>query len=313
MKGIELCEKYYNQFGKPMLERDFKELIPFISVGIAGSGSECLGFDDEISHDHDFEPGFCIFVPDEDIITEKQAFELQKAYNKLPREFMGYERSLTAPVGGSRHGVIRIPDFFISKSGSRNGILTIQQWFSVPENALLEAVNGKLFEDNYGEITIIRERLKYLPEDIRLKKIAGNLLIMGQSGQYNYPRCLKRKETAAAQLCITEFVKASINAIFLLNRQYQPYYKWSFKALRGLNKLSDTAEMLEYLITSDNCESNVVKKYELIEKISVEIINELSAQGIIKQNKPELEAQAYAVNNTIQDNEIRNLHILYGI
>lgn len=313
MKGIELCEKYYNQVGKPMLERDFSELIPFISVGIAGSGSECLGFDDEISHDHDFEPGFCIFIPDEDILTEKQAFELQKAYNKLPREFMGYERSLTTPVGGNRHGVIRTPEFFVSKSGKHNGILTIHQWFSVPENALLEATNGKIFEDNYGEITMIRDRLKYFPEDIRLKKIAGNLLIMGQSGQYNYPRCLKRKETAAAQLCITEFVKAAINTIFLLNRQYQPYYKWIFKSLRGLDKLSDTAEKLEYLITSDNCEINATKKQELIEKIQTEITNELFAQGIVTKNTPELEAQAYAVNNTIQDNEIRNLHILYGI
>ena len=66
MKGLELSKKYYLEFGKPMLERTFADPLPHIAVGLVGSGSECLGFDDEISTDHDFEPGFCIFI----IITQ---------------------------------------------------------------------------------------------------------------------------------------------------------------------------------------------------------------------------------------------------
>ena len=60
MKGLELGRKYYEEYGKPMLEKEFPEIINSIAVGLVGSGSDCYGYDDDISHDHDFEPGFFI-------------------------------------------------------------------------------------------------------------------------------------------------------------------------------------------------------------------------------------------------------------
>ena len=59
MKGLELARDYFERCGRPMLERDFPELMPFLAAGLCGSGSECFGWDDEVSRDHDFEPGFC--------------------------------------------------------------------------------------------------------------------------------------------------------------------------------------------------------------------------------------------------------------
>ena len=70
MKGIELSEKFYLEFGAPMLHQNFSGIENLIAVGLVGSGSECFGYDDDISKDHDYEPGFCVFVPDEDIIDE---------------------------------------------------------------------------------------------------------------------------------------------------------------------------------------------------------------------------------------------------
>ena len=60
MKGIELARAFYEEYGKPMIERDFAEYSDRIAVGLVGRGSECYGFDDEISTDHDFEAGFCL-------------------------------------------------------------------------------------------------------------------------------------------------------------------------------------------------------------------------------------------------------------
>ena len=97
MKGLELSRKYYEEFGKPMLKEQFPEIEHLIAVGLVGSGSDCYGYDDDISHDHDFEPGFCLFVPDENIIDEKTFFNLERAYSKLPKEFCGYKRSLVKP------------------------------------------------------------------------------------------------------------------------------------------------------------------------------------------------------------------------
>ncbi len=296
-----------------MLKEQFPDVMRFLSAGLVGSGSEVLGFDDEISEDHDFEPGFCLLLPGEDIIDRRTAFLLERAYAKLPKEFMGYQRSMIGPVGGARHGVLRMDEFFQEKIGSPDGILSVGQWMSLPEQTLAEVTGGEVFFDGFGEMTKIRERLKYYPEEIRLKKLAGELLIMAQSGQYNYLRCLKHGEKGAAQLAAIEFAKSTMHTVFLLNRVYEPYYKWSFRAMRELSLLSLEAELLEYLITTDNEEEMAEAKYDVIEGIAADVIDVLIEQGLTKAICGDLEKHAYSVNDLIQDPEIRNLHILAGI
>lgn len=313
MKGLELSEKYYNEFGAPMIHALFPEIEGMIAIGLCGSGSECFGFDDEISSDHDFEPGFCMFIPDEEIIDRQTEFALEKAYNSLPKEFMGYKRSVMNPVGGKRTGVIRISDFLKSKTGSESCILSTEEWFSIPEYSLAEAVNGKIFRDDLGMISEIRSHLSEMPDNVRLKKLAGNLLLMGQSGQYNYSRCLSHGETAAAQLAVSEFVQSSMKCIFLLNKAYMPYYKWSFRALSSLPLLSDLYGKLEYLISSGNNGDEAKKKTEIIEKICADIIAEVKNQNLSDFSGNSAEGHAYAVNNKISNSEIRNLHILFAV
>ena len=313
MNGIELSKAFYEEYGKPMLENGFSDIMQYLCVGLFGSGSECFGFDDEVSTDHDFEPGFCIFLPDENTVDRKTAFQLERAYAKLPKEYRGYHRAMLSPVGGARHGVIRTAEFFSEKIGSSNGELSYEQWLTVPENSLAEATNGEIFFDNYGEVTKIREKLFNMPEDIRRKKLAGNLLIMAQSGQYNYSRCIKHGESAAAQLAVFEFVKSATQVIFLLNKKYQPYYKWSFRALRALPKLSLEAEIMEYLLTTGNKNDISEEKYYAIEGIAADIIDELAEQQLTKAICGDLEKHAYSVNDLIQNGEIRNMHILTAI
>jgi len=255
MKGLDLSEKFYIEHGKKMIEESFSHLLPYLATGLLGSGSECMGYDDDISRDHDFEPGFCIFLPSESIVPRRDEFLLERAYSALPKEYMGFKRSPLSPVGGNRHGVIRISDFFETKTGDKDGELTMQGWFSISEQFLLEATGGKVFEDKFGLLTEIRQKLSYLPEDVRLKKLAGNLLIAAQSGQYNYQRCIKRGDTGAAQMCITEFANAVLKVIFLLNRKYIPYYKWVFRALGQLELLSHLSGDIEHLISSGNKEN----------------------------------------------------------
>ena len=296
-----------------MLREQFPELLPYLAAGLFGSGSECFGYDDEVSRDHDFAPGFCILLPGEDTVSRRDAFLLERAYAKLPKEFMGLRRPLLSPVGGSRTGVLRTADFFTDRTGAADGILTVQQWFSVPEQSLAEAVNGELWLDGPGEVTAIRERLSFYPEDIRLKKLAGNLLLMAQSGQYNYNRCLAHGETAAAQLAVCEFVKSTSAVLFLLNRRYQPYYKWTFRALRELPKLSLLAELLEYLLTTDNSPELAEAKYDVIESIASDVIEALQDQDLTSAICGDLEKHAYSVNDRITDPQIRNMHILGGV
>ena len=287
MKGLEIARAYYEQYGG--------------------------GFDDEISRDHDFEPGFSLFLPGEDVVDRRTAFELERAYAALPKEFMGLRRSLVAPVGGPRHGVLRTAEFMTDKVGKADGNLSLMEWLYMPEFSLAEAVNGEIFMDGYGEVTAIRERLRRRPEDVRLKKLAGQLLLMGQSGQYNYRRCLQHGETAAAQLAAVEFVKSTMAAVFLLNDVYQPYYKWCFRAMRALPKLALTAELLEYLLTTDNEPDTAEEKSRVMEGIAADVIGELREQGLTGAVGADLEKYAYLVNDMISDARIRNMHILAAV
>lgn len=313
MKGIEIARAYWAQYGRPMLEKRFPDLLPLVAAGLTGGGSECYGYDDDVSADHDFEPGFTLFLPGEDVVDRRRAFLLERAYDKLPREFMGLRRGLMAPVGGPRRGVVRTGEYYRDKVGAPDGVLTLGQWLSLPEHALSEAVNGEIFYDGYGEVTRIRAGLSHYPGDVRKKKLAGRLLLMGQSGQYNYARCLRHGETGAAQLAAVEFAQSAMHAVFLLNDVYMPYYKWQFRAMRGLERLSLLAEVLEYLITTGNDGGLAGEKQAVMEGVAGDVIRELRAQGLTAADCGDLEKHAYSVNDSISDGQLRNLHVLAAV
>ena len=241
------------------------------------------------------------------------SFLLERACDKLPREFGGLRRGLMRPVGGARRGVLRTAEVFAAKVGAGDGILTLGQWLTVPEYALAEAVNGEVFYDGYGEVTRVREALSSWPEDVRRKKLSGCLLLMAQSGQYNYARCLAHGETGAAQLAAVEFARSAMHALFLLNGAYMPYYKWQFRALRALPVLSLEAELLEYLITTGNDGDAAGEKQRVIEGVCADVIDELRRQDLTRATCGDLEQHAYSVNDGIGDGELRNLHVLAGV
>lgn len=313
MNGLELSRAFFAEFGMPMLEREFPDQLPLLAAGLFGSGSECFGYDDSVSRDHDFEPGFCLFLPDESIVSRRTAFLLERAYAKLPREYLGVRREILSPVGGARRGVLRISEYFSDKVGSPDGVLSLEQWLSIPENALAEATNGLIFFDAYGLVTEIRKRLSSFPEDVLRKRVAGNLLLMAQAGQYNYRRCLSHGELAAAQLAIVEFVESAMSAVFLLNRKYQPFYKWRFRAFRELPLLGDLADTFSFLLCSGNEGIIQAEKENKISEISLAVSSLLYEQELTGIPDPDLETQAYEVNNRIKDPNLRNSHILSAV
>lgn len=314
MNGLELSRGYYETYGKPMLESEFADLLPYLAVGYVGSGSEHYGFDDEVSRDHDFEPGFCIFLPGEDVVDRRSAFLLERAYAKLPKEYESVKRSNISPVGGNRSGVIRTAEFYQNAVGAPNGALSTEGWLQIPDYALAEAVNGVVYFDNYGEFTRIRQSLQAMPDDVRYKRLAGNLLLMAQSGQYNFTRCIRHGEPEAAQLACTEFVTAAMKTLFLLKRRYMPYYKWSFRALRQMDGMADFATQLSFLLTGDNADETVAEvKYDTIETVASDVISLLQEQELTQAICGDLEKHAYSVNDHIADGAIRNLHILAAI
>lgn len=305
MQGLELCELFYKEHGEQML-RQFPDVLPYLAAGVVGGGSECLGYDDSLSQDHDFEPGFCIFLPGEDLVTAQDAFQLERAYAKLPNEFMGYRINKI-----SKYGVIRIEDFLRQRIGGYP--LPLNASLYIDDQYFLEVTSGKLFMDNLGTLTQIRQDLAHLPEDVRLKKLVGNLIVMHQAGQYNYERCIARGDTGAAQLSLHEFVKAAMHCIFLLKKRYMPYYKWSFRALRECGVPENICTGLESLISAGNTDNEYMHKLITIRMISDFIVYDLIVQGLSKNPTNCMDIQAQIVNERIKDNNIRNMHLMCAV
>lgn len=53
MQGLELSRRYFEAC-LPLLQEQAGDILPLCAVGLAGEGSECLGFDDATSRDHDW-------------------------------------------------------------------------------------------------------------------------------------------------------------------------------------------------------------------------------------------------------------------
>lgn len=243
IKGLELAQLYYEVYGKPMIEEKYPGYRGRIAAGLVGHGSECLGFDDEISRDHDFGPGFCLWLSGEDYARIGE--RLQADYERLPQEFLGFSGRNTSPQGGGRVGVFETGAFYRGLIGYERAPEKLIQWLYVPEEALAGAVNGKVFADPLGEFTQIRESLSYYPEDVRLKKLARRLAVMAQSGQYNFPRAGKRGDLGAVYFSLAEFCRAAVSAVYLLNRVYAPFYKWQ---MAGMDRLSILKEIKPRLL-----------------------------------------------------------------
>ena len=307
MKGLEEARKFYEEAGAEMISRNFGDFENRIAVGLVGHGSECFGFDDQTSRDHDFETGFCIWLTKDD--EEKIGFRLMRAYDKLVKSVNG-ERADRVVENGFQ-GVFVTGDFYRRYTGCDGAPKTWQDWLYTNSAYFAEATNGEVFRDDLGEFTKIRNEILHgMPEDVRAKKIGSCSLKAAQSGQYNYARCLAHGEEGAAMLARFEFVTNAIELAFLLNRKHCPYYKWALRSMDGLDKFAELKQPLEYLLTADNDKAGQSVKKAIVEDISLALANEINAQFDLGVEGGFLEPYAYAIQKRIKNSDIRNLHIV---
>ncbi|MCR4990675.1 MAG: DUF4125 family protein [Lachnospiraceae bacterium] len=231
--GISLSKAFYEECVKPMIHEKFPEYEQSIAVGLSGEGSECLGFDDEYSTDHDFGAGVCLWLDDE--TYEKTGDALQAEYDALPVVFKGYVR-LDMKKGPRRVGVFRIKEWLKNVTGLDHAPVSENEWLFVEDSAFGKAVNGEIFADPKGELSFIRKEIrKYYPRHVYFRKLCDELARFSQYGQYNYQRMLERKDRTAAVVCIGEFLIHAMRLSFVLNRMYPPYYKWLNRGLRDVD------------------------------------------------------------------------------
>lgn len=309
MKGLDLSHQYYLAYGKPMLETMFPGAVNRIASGLVGEGSDCLGFDDEISHDHDWGAGFCFWLSDQDY--ELFGPDLQRRYDLLPDSFLGYPKKAPSELAAGRIGVLIMSEFYHRYTGHLEGPQSLKDWLRVPEHFLATATNGQVFADPSGEFTRIRERLlAFYPEDIRLKLIAKRCATLAQAGQYNVPRAILRGEWVAAQLALSEFIQAACSVVYLLNRRYAPFAKWIHRGLQDLPILSRVFFLLDQLVKEPISAQGLVT--ERIEQVCQLIIHELQRQNVSQSTDEFLGSHWPGILDRIEDLEIRSMHVFAG-
>ncbi len=309
ISGMELASGFYRDFGRPALLSRFEPYMDRMTIGLVGEGSECFGFDDRLSMDHDYGPSFCIWLSHD--LYEEIGPAVAQVYDSLPRDYKNVSFGLRREQAAGRRGVIPTLPFYQKFLGNKVPPESALEWLAIPESYLAVATNGALFHSPDTEFVRIRKRLlAFYPEDVCKKKLAANLLKMAHAGQVNYERMAKREDPVAARLALDQFIEAAIRVLYLLNKQYCPYYKWMWRGLERLPARYGIPTMLRSLAAG-----RVLDREELlplVEAVCAQIVAMLLERGYTDRSDAFLERQAYRVAETIADPQLRNLPILMG-
>lgn len=329
LTGLRLARDYWLACVRPMIAERYPDHVHRIAAGLVGHGSECYGFDDALSRDHDFGPRVCLWLTPGDFA--RIGADLQRDYDALPDVFHGVSRSEATPRArgeGRRDGVFEIGAFFTSITGGpvAPGSDEPHLWLALDEATLAAATNGRVFADALGAFSKARRSFRLMPDDVRLSLVSRRLGMIAQAGQYNLPRMLERGDGAAAWLCVERFADAVSSLVFLLNDPatvgYAPYYKWRFAGLRALSRragrrLTDVCARLERLlrVSSAACfggagfgeggagaRPNVDEALAIVDAICRRIVEELRAQGLTESDAVFLEWQRpYVESHIVSD------------
>ncbi|MBR5337848.1 MAG: DUF4037 domain-containing protein [Lachnospiraceae bacterium] len=310
-RHLERCRDFYEAYGRPMIEKKFPDHADRIAAGLVGEGSECFGFEDDLSRDHDFELGFCLWLNAAD--HEAIGQQLQQEYAELVRRY-GDSGSFPDNVH-RRHGVFSVGDFYADllhipmelvnkfRGNRRDDVLTLKEWMSIEEMSLAAATNGSVFFEGDGSFSRIRKRiLEYYPEDVWKARIAVKLHEFSQSGQYNYARMMARGDRVTAKICLGRALDSAMEILYLLNRKYAPYYKWRRKGLEAFGNTAGCREILDRLALlpdqSDAWKSGY-NSYEVnykdkvaagIEELAGEILRLMKEQKLVSGDETFLES-----------------------
>lgn len=261
--GLELCEDYFFEIAKPILDKHFPNLQ--YTAGLLGYGSDVLGYDDETSTDHMWGPRFYLFLGDEDITCEN---EIRRIFaDNLPYTYRGYSVNFSAPDwndGGVRHPefintgpvdpllFINTPDKFI------RGVLGCADisepdtfdWLAFSEHRLLSLASARLFMDNLSMRTIL-DKFKYYPETIRLYLIASCWDAIACEQAF-FKRTGAYGDELGSRLICARITERLMRLCFLYKGVYAPYSKWFGTAFDRLDIDNSIKQSIKQAVNADN-------------------------------------------------------------
>ncbi len=254
--GLELSRQFYWEAVRPVLAKSFPGLPH--GAALIGSGSETLGFDDEMSTDHGWGPRLQLFLRPDD--WETHAVDIDAALREgLPHSFLGYPTNFSelnpddngvqlleaTGSGPVNHKVETqtIEDFF---GGYLNfdidGAIGVSDWLTFPQQKLRTLTAGEVFHDEIG-LDDVLSRFSWYPSDVWRYLLAAGWARIGQEEHLMGRAGLVGDELGSA-LIGSRLVRDLMRLCFLMERRYAPYAKWFGTAFAQLESATALTEKL---------------------------------------------------------------------
>lgn len=277
--GLELAGLYYEEAVRPILTSHYPDLIH--SAGLIGPGSEVLGFDTEMSADHNWGAQVVIYLSDED--RARVASEL--------RETLAHELPFT--IRGHPTHFERVPDdpgTVVPKATQRRPInhqvhlttlhgfvqryigvaldreLTVLDWLTIPEQSLRTLVTGAVYHDGLNVLEPMRRKLAYYPHDVWLYLLSAQWQRIGQEAPFVGRTGVVGDEVGSAVIG-ARLVRDLMRLCLLMEREYAPYSKWFGSAFARLRCAERLTPILESVLRSRDWrerERNLAAAYEIV-------------------------------------------------
>lgn len=277
--GLELGRLFFIEAVKPIVDREFPDLR--YAAALLGTGSEVLGFDTEMSTDHEWGPRVDLFLSDADVITVRTPLD-EALRAMLPHRFRGYPTSFSAPDpadGGTRvleardvglvdHKIrIITPDgFFRSYLGvDADRDPDVAEWLTFPSQKLRTVTSGAVFHDTIG-LDRRRKRFANYPRDVWLYLLAAAWARIGQEEHLMGRAGIVGDEIGSA-LIGGRLVRDLMRLCFLMERTHAPYPKWfgtAFARLRCAHQLTPHLQSALQAATWQSRERHLGAAYEIV-------------------------------------------------
>ncbi len=242
MSGWELSRRYYDDAVRPAI-------LPALggvphAAAMLGDGSDVLGFDDEVSPDHDFGPRVQVVVP-----AGTDAAPVLAALTGLPTRFGGYPVYYASPASPSGwvegSPTVSTPEqLFRARLGfdPADGI-GLTEWLTTPTQILATLTAGPVFHDPAGLLRERRAALHWYPADVWRYVLAAGWLRIDQEEPF-VGRTGGRGDDLGSAVVTARLVRDQMRLAFLIERRWAPYSKWLGRAFGALDLAARLAPLL---------------------------------------------------------------------
>ncbi|MEU4625876.1 DUF4037 domain-containing protein [Actinoplanes sp. NPDC023801] len=261
MPGLRLCRFFYAEAVRPLLD----EAYPGLAYAAAriGPGSEVLGFDTARSVDHDWGPRLELFLSSGD--AERHGPGIAALLTeRLPKDVHGWPtnfeppgarvRVMTATTGPVAHRVLvtDVATWSVQQLGfDARREPDLLDWLATPTQRLAETVGGEVFHDGPGELTALRARLRWYPDDVWRHLLAAQWTRIGEEEAFP-GRAAEAGDELGSRTVAARLAREVMRLCLLLARRFPPYSKWlgsSFASLPEVDRIA--AALRDAVATGD--------------------------------------------------------------